>query len=247
MIGPGARMRFVVFLFALLLAAPAAAADFSNWAAIVVAGDHRAHDGGDSEVFDNGRHDIGAALQRIGFQASNILEFSTQPQNYRAPAPLHSDPDSVAGALWDLSNRATGGCLLYLTSHGSPDGIVLGDDMLSPKDLSRMVNNSCGDRPTAIVVSSCFSGVFIPALAGADRFVLTAARPDRTSFGCGQADRYTFFDECFLSSIAMTHDFRDLAIEARRCVAAREKKENVSPPSDPQAALGDDLPSFPTW
>ncbi|HEY8947823.1 MAG TPA: C13 family peptidase [Rhizomicrobium sp.] len=240
-------MRLVVFLFALLLAVPAAAADFSNWAAIVVAGDHRAHDGGDSEVFDNGRHDIGAALQRIGFKPENILEFSTEPQNYRGPAPIHSDPDSVAGALWDLSNRATGGCLLYLTSHGSPDGIVLGNDMLSPKDLSRMVNNSCGDRPTAIVVSSCFSGVFIPALAAADRFVLTAARPDRTSFGCGQADRYTFFDECFLSSIAMTHDFRDLAIEARRCVAAREKKENVSPPSDPQAALGDDLPSFPTW
>ena len=28
--------------------------------------------------------------------------------------------------------------------------------------------------------------------------VLTAARPDRTSFGCGEADKYPYFDDCFL-------------------------------------------------
>ena len=40
MMRPGAVMRFAVALFALALAwgSPAAAADFSNWAAIVVAG-----------------------------------------------------------------------------------------------------------------------------------------------------------------------------------------------------------------
>jgi hypothetical protein len=232
---------------ALVSVAPAAAADFSNWAAVVVAGDHRAHDGSDSEVFDNGRRDIGVALARIGFRPDNILEFSTEPDKYRSPRPLNSDPTSIADGAWDLSNRATAGCFFYLTSHGSPDGIVIGNDILSPRDFSIMVKNSCGDKPTAIVVSSCFSGVFIPALAGPNRFVLTAARPDRTSFGCGQANRYTFFDECFLASIGAAHDFRDLAIESRRCVAAREQKEQVSPPSDPQAALGDNLSSFPTW
>lgn len=241
-------MRFAILLLALALAAlaqPAGASGFSDWGAIVVAGDHRAHDGSDSEVFDNGRRDIGEALQRIGFAPKNIVEFSTEPEKYSRP--LKSDPVSIADGLWDLSNRTTGGCLLYFTSHGSPDGVVIGDDMLSPKDVSRMVQNSCGARPTVIVVSACFSGVFIPPLAGANRFVLTAARSDRTSFGCGQADRYTFFDECFLSSVAVTHDLRDLAIEARRCVAVRERKEKMSPPSDPQAAIGDNSGSFPTW
>lgn len=249
MMRPGAVMRFAVVLFAWALAwgSPATAADFSNWAAIVVAGDHHAHDGSDSEVFDNGRHDVGLVLARIGFKPGNILEFSTRPDAYTSPKPLNSDPVSIADGVWDLSNRATGGCFFYLTSHGSPDGIVIGNDILSPREFSMMVRNSCGDKPTAIVVSACFSGVFIPALAGPNRFVFTAARADRTSFGCGQANRYTFFDQCFLSSIAVTHDFRDLAIETRRCVAAREKTEGMSPPSDPQAALGDDLPSFPTW
>ena len=137
--------------------------------------------------------------------------------------------------------------LLTAIARGDQNAFAQLYDMLSPRDLSRMLNNSCGARPTVVVVSACFSGVFIPEIAGPNRFVLTAARADRTSFGCGQADRYTFFDECFLSSIAAAHDFRDLAIDSRRCVAAREKKENVSPPSDPQAAIGDNAASFPQW
>ena len=243
-------MRIVIVLCALtwaVVARPAAAADFSDWAAIVVAGDHRAHDGSDSEVFDDGRHDIGAALQHLGFKRENIEEFSTQPQKYTSPAPLPSDPGTVASSLWDLSNRTSAGCLVYFTSHGSPDGIVMGDDIFSPKDFARMVNNACGQRPTVVVVSACFSGVFVPYLQGPNRFVLTAARPDRTSFGCGQADRYTFFDQCFLTSIAPAHDFPDLATDTRRCVATREAKEDVSPPSDPQVAAGAGVASFPHW
>lgn len=241
-------MRIVIILFALaVLARPAAAADFSDWAAIIVAGDHRAHDGGDSEVFDDGRYDIGVALQRLGFKRDNIEEFSTQPQKYSSPAPLQSDPGAVASSLWDLSNRTNAGCLIYFTSHGSPDGVVVGDDIFSPKDFARMVNNACASRPTVVVVSACFSGVFVPYLRGANRFVLTAARPDRTSFGCGQANRYTFFDECFLSSIGATHDFPDLAVETRRCVASREVKENMSPPSEPQVAIGAGVAAFPRW
>ncbi|MEO6380286.1 MAG: hypothetical protein ABIO37_19855, partial [Caulobacteraceae bacterium] len=38
------------------------ASPFANWAAIVVAGDWRAHDGGPSEGFDNARRDISKAL-----------------------------------------------------------------------------------------------------------------------------------------------------------------------------------------
>ncbi|HEY2034697.1 MAG TPA: C13 family peptidase [Rhizomicrobium sp.] len=243
-------MRLVTVVFALALAVfarPVAAADFSDWGAIVVAGDHHAHDGGDSEVFDDGRHDIGVALQRLGFKRDNIEEFSTQPQKYTSPAPLPSDPGTIASSLWDLSTRTSAGCLIYVTSHGSPDGVVIGNDMFAPKDFARMVNNACGQRPTVVVVSACFSGVFVPYLQGASRFVLTAARPDRTSFGCGQSDHYTFFDQCFLSSIAVAHDFPDLADETRRCVATREVKEKMSPPSDPQVAIGSGVTNFPRW
>ena len=41
--------------------------------------------------------------------------------------------------------------------------------------------------------------------------VLTAARPDRASFGCGEEDHYTFFDTCMLGEVpADARDFADL-------------------------------------
>ena len=47
---------------------------FSDWAAIVVAGDWRAHSGAPSKVFDNARHDVGQALVRAGFSHPAIRE-----------------------------------------------------------------------------------------------------------------------------------------------------------------------------
>ena len=90
-----------------------------------------------------------------------------------------------------------------------------------------------------VIISACFSGVFVPALAGANRMVLTAARPDRTSFGCGEADKYPYFDECFLRVAAegpRLRRARDRTVQA--CVAAREIKEGMKPPSEPQLFIG---------
>ncbi len=88
-----------------------------------------------------------------------------------------------------------------------PDGIVVGSAEVPPKRMAAMVNNSCGDKPAVIVMSACFSGQFVPALARDSRIVITAARPDRTSFGCGEMDQYTFFDDCFLRALPMGSDF----------------------------------------
>ena len=88
------------------------------------------------------------------------------------------------------------------------------------------------------VITDTDTGVFVPALAAPNRLVLTAARPDRTSFGCGESDRYTFFDTCFLQSLQGNGDFPDLARAVQTCVAAREKKEQVDYPSEPQLAVG---------
>src|ERR1041385_1288477 len=49
---------------------------YSNWAVIVVAGDWHAHDGSPSEIFDNARRDVSQALTDIGFNPSNIAQFS---------------------------------------------------------------------------------------------------------------------------------------------------------------------------
>ena len=244
------RYRFLIFaLCAVLLGiSPAFAAGFGDWAAIVVAGDWHAHSGAPSEVFDNARRDIASDLVGLGFSPANIVQFSVRPARYPDASPRSSDPGTIATTLWDLSNRTSTGCLAYFTSHGSPDGIVIGDGLLSPDRMKLMIANACGDRPTIVIVSACYSGVFIPALAAPNRMVLSAARPDRTSFGCGETERYTFFDTCVLQDLMPAGNFPDFAKLVTACVAARERKENMSPPSEPQLYIGASLAGqLPRW
>jgi hypothetical protein len=237
----------LLFPVCLLVLSANAHAGTSDWAAIVVAGDWHAHSGAPSQVFDNARRDVTQDLESIGFLPSNIIEFSMRPDLY-PDAPRHSDSGNIAKALWDLSNRTSGGCLAYFTSHGSPDGLALDDSVYPPNKMAQIIGNACGDRPTVVIVSACFSGVFVPALAAPNRLVLTAARPDRTSFGCGESDKYTFFDGCILQSFKASGNFLALAHDAQGCVAAREKKEGVKYPSEPQLYVGANVAStLPTW
>jgi hypothetical protein len=224
------------------------AAGYSGWAVIIVAGDWHAHDGSPSEIFDNARRDVSAALSRVGFNPSNIAQFSVRPNRYPAAHPFHSDAGSIADNLWELAHRVHGGCLLYFSSHGSPSGLVLGENILTPAKLDGIISDACEGRPTVVVISACYSGVFLRALEGPDRMILTAARRDRTSFGCGGTNKYPYFDECFLSSIDDSSDFRGLALRARQCVARTERATGMSPPSEPQIFIGSDIASrLPAW
>jgi hypothetical protein len=233
-----------------LLAASGASAGgvFSNWAAIVVAGDWHAHSGAPSEVFDNARRDLTKSFVAAGVSPANISQFSVRPGNYPKETVLKSGPQQINDRLITLANQAPDGCLIYFTSHGAPTGVVLGDGIWGPGAIGEMVDAACGARPTVVVVSACFSGVFVPALEGPNRMILTAARPDRTSFGCGQQDRYTYFDGCFLQSMSEAHNFTALAEMTRECVARLETATHVSPPSEPQISIGPQLrPMLPLY
>jgi hypothetical protein len=245
----GMSMRYIAFVLALFASAlsfgAASAAGFSDWAAIVVAGDHHSHSGAPSEVFDNARHDISADLVKLGFAPNNILQFSTVPDTHPGTAP--STKQTIANALWDLSNRTTGGCFVYFTSHGSPDGIVLGEGTFAPDTMANMIDNACGSRPTVVFVAACFSGVFVPALSAPNRFVMTAARPDRPSFGCGDNDHYTFFDNCWLDNVGGVGDFGALANGILACVSRKEAEIHAYP-SEPQLAIGAQIAAaMPRW
>lgn len=213
---------------------PAGVTDFRHWAVVLVAGDYRAHSGAPSKVFDIGRQDLAAAFARIGFNKASMVQFSVDYD----PGTQHADVDSIADAMQAEAARAHDGCLIYFTSHGTPDGIVVGDVVLTPAQMHDMVDTACGNRPSVIVMSSCFSGQFVPALAGRNRIIMTAARADRTSFGCGEMDRHTFFDDCFLRAMPMTGDFPDLGNLVQQCVAAREQQMKATPPSEPQVSVG---------
>jgi hypothetical protein len=215
-------------------AAKSSFVDFSHWAVLLVAGDYRAHSGAPSKVFDNGRRDLAQAFAKIGFSKANMVQFSVDYDE----GTEHADITEIANALQAVAARAKDGCLIYFTSHGVPEGIIVGDAVLRPGQMRDIVNNACGSRPAVIVMSACFSGAFVAPLQADSRIIMTAARPDRTSFGCGEMDEHTFFDDCFLRAMPMASDFPGLGGLVQQCVAEREVQMKATPPSEPQVNVG---------
>ena len=206
---------------------------FDGWTAAIIAGDWRGQ-GDPIQAFDNARRDLVAGFLNAGFARADMVDYSLRPD-----VP---DPTSARTALEGvtaLAQRATKGCLLYFTSHGSPAGIVFGPSAtLAPVDMARLVRGWCGDRPTVVILSACFSGVFMEALAGPNRIVMTAARRDRASFGCSADATYPYFDGCVIESLPTAADFIALAAMTRSCVSRRETEENLTPASEPQVLIG---------
>jgi hypothetical protein len=217
----------------------AASGPFADWAAVVVSGDyHAAHTNNPTETFDNARRDIAAELIRKGFAAANLRQFSVRPERYPDTKPGKADLEPIYESLKSLAEQAKSGCLIYFSSHGSPQGVVLDGRIIPPQLIDEMISEACGRRPTIVIISACFSGVFVPALADTNRMILTAARPDRSSFGCSESDKYPYFDTCMLQVMPQAHDFVALAPKVQQCVAQREQQLGASPPSEPQVYVG---------
>lgn len=130
---------------------------------------------------------------------------------------------------------------LLVTTHGSPGGAALERhgavfDYLTPTKLARALDNA-GVRNAVVVVSACYSGVF-KRIATPDRLVITAARPDRPSFGCKDGNRWTYFGEAFFDgALRRQSDLRRAFASAKAAVSRREKAEGFQP-SEPQIAGG---------
>jgi len=219
---------------------------FADWAAIIVAGDWHAHSGTPSAVFDNARRELGKKFVAMGFDSANIRQFSADAHDFPYDNVQNSAEGPITEGLAAVTARARGGCLIYFTSHGSQEGIVIGQRVVGPNLLAELINKNCGGRPTVAIISACYSGVFVPALQGPHRIVFTAARQDRTSFGCGEENQYTFFDTCVLGQIDRAGSFPVLADKVKACVSAREavmnadgfmKGEKPSDPSEPQFVM----------
>ena len=206
---------------------------FAGWASVIVAGDWRAHDE-PIQAFDNARRDLVAGFLKAGFSRADMYDASLRP-DVAHPTTAREALDAIAAT----TARATRGCLVYFTSHGAPGGMVFGPDrQIAPTMMAQLLRNWCQDRPTVLVVSACYSGIFVDGLAAPNRMILTAARRDRTSFGCGADATWPYFDGCILESLPTAPDFIALANAARACVRRREAAEALTPASEPQVSIG---------
>lgn len=235
--------RGILLIFtALLVAAGPAFAQasggrFDGWATAVIAADWRDGAGHPIDAFDNARRDVTRGLLDVGLPRDGLVEVSLRPD---AARPVGA-ADALA-RITEATREATRGCLLYFTSHGSPEGIIFGPDaILGPADMANVVRRWCGARPTVVIVSACYSGVFVNALAAPNRMVLTAASRERTSFGCAAEETYPWFDGCVIETLPTATDFLALAAAARACVARKEQEAGIALSSEPQLFVGAEM------
>ncbi|WGK89930.1 C13 family peptidase [Pseudomonas migulae] len=128
---------------------------------------------------------------------------------------------------------------IYLTSHGTSEHELVLDQ---PRmELSDLPANELGavlaplkNRDKIIVISSCYSGGFIPALKDERTLIMTASRADRVSFGCSEEANFTYFgDALFAQALNQTDDLEQAFKLAKASVAERELADSFEA-SEPQ-------------
>ena len=130
---------------------------------------------------------------------------------------------------------------LILTSHGSRAGLAVKagqlTQTLTPSNLAEMLART-GVRHKVVVISACYSGVFIPRLANPDILVITAADADHPSFGCRDKAKWTYFGDAFFNvALRQAKSLKNAFVAARALVRKRELREHFEP-SNPLMAGG---------
>jgi hypothetical protein len=132
---------------------------------------------------------------------------------------------------------------LFLSAHGDRDYRLSASQpplelaALTPTALARLLHES-GVKWRVIVVSACYSGGYIEPLRDANTLVITAAAPDRSSFGCEAGRDFTYFGQAFFrDALASTRSFTAAFAVARDIVSRQEAAEKLTP-SMPQMWVG---------
>jgi hypothetical protein len=207
-----------------------------HYKAVLIAGDWSA------AAFD---HATAAMQQRL--LARQVVPADLQRLSAaRGVAGRNGVQSSTLGhVLADIEHMHPGageGCFVFATSHGAYNaGLVLvpSQDFLTPAALDHALDVGCGNAPTVVIISACFSGSFAKLpMARANRVILTAARDDRTSFGCGAGFQYTVYDRCLLQAVDRSAAWPAAYEMIKACVATQEKVYQVKA-SEPQASFGD--------
>ncbi|WP_299192908.1 C13 family peptidase [uncultured Erythrobacter sp.] len=132
--------------------------------------------------------------------------------------------------------------VLYTTSHGLKLGLAYhygdtGYGIFSPARLKDTLEE-LGIERRILILSACFSGVFVPELASPDTAILTAAASERSSFGCQPENDWTFYGDALINrAMRQPQSLSEAAHEASLTVADWESRQRLLA-SLPQSAIG---------
>jgi Peptidase C13 family len=165
---------------------------------------------------------------------------STGPAPQGSPANLATTLAAVAAKM-DVKEDVL---ILYATSHGNAEvGLVYRDGqegygLIGPKRLARLIDG-LGISKRMILISACFSGVFVPALKSDTSVIVTAASDVRPSFGCAPGNDWTYFGDALINTaLRKSQPFDKAMTDAIILINAWESERGLDS-SEPQVFVGD--------
>ncbi len=192
--------------------------------------------------------------ERFGTAGRSIALASSHTALDELPIASATNLARALARVGEAMNADEDVLFLFLTAHGdqahhlSASQPPLQLAQLTPTALARMLQDA-GVKWRVIVVSACYAGGFIEPLRDDNSIVITAAAPDRSSFGCEAGRDFTYFGEAyFRDALAKTRSFT-VAFELAKEIVAKKEGEEKLTPSLPQMwagpAIRDRLKNFP--
>ncbi|KAA8731859.1 peptidase C13 family protein [Acinetobacter qingfengensis] len=182
---------------------------------------------------------------RFGTIGHSMALINNDATSETLPMATHISIERSLKRIGSLINRENDVAFIYMTSHGLPNQFELSDDPVAmdpidPKWL-RQTLDAAGIRWRVIVISSCYSGSFIPVLKSPDTLIITASAADRSSFGCSNEADYTYFGRAFFDEAMRENNTLETAfLQAQKTVAKWEKAQGFEP-SEPQWVIGENM------
>lgn len=148
----------------------------------------------------------------------------------------------------ELMDKKEDVLILYTAGHGAKVGLAYhdGDEgfgIIPPARLAR-VFDELGIRNRLLILSACYSGIFVPALSSDTTALFTAASSERTSFGC-QADKdWTFFGDAMINNaLRQPVPLAKAGEDAQALIVKWEAMGNILP-SQPQVSIGNGVDAW---
>ncbi len=174
--------------------------------------------------------------------------------------PMIASNVATTGRRYPVADDVTVASLVRRTAEqAGPNDIVFVDISThgARKMLARKVGNQAptalpartlaslfaplAGRRTIMVISACYSGSLIDDLRVPGRIIITAARADRSSFGCAPDSRHTLFGEAELRAFGQQRRSLHEIFTAITADVARMERERHYTPSEPQVSVSPDV------
>lgn len=179
---------------------------------------------------------------RFGTSGRSIILQNHRESIGDTPLASVSNLETVLREIGRRMNVERDVLVLFVTSHGFGDVISVSMEGVRLNNLtpSRLVNAlaQSGIKNRVLVLSACYSGSFVDQLSDDNTLILTAARADRTSFGCSNEREWTFFGDAYFNhALRRERSFITAYERARVLIESWEKAQGLTA-SEPQMFVG---------